>query len=142
VGSIWMAFPSVSAPHFVSIFPPMSILFPLLRSKEACTLLTPHTYRHICMPPYTHRERERERETETETERQTGRERETERERERNRHIHTDIHMYTEKQLFVMLCQNTYQEVHLGELRRVRVCFCLYSEHTDHHGIQIMMLGA
>jgi hypothetical protein len=26
-----MAFPSVSAPHFVSIFPPLSILFPLLR---------------------------------------------------------------------------------------------------------------
>jgi hypothetical protein len=31
-GSLWMAFPSVSAPHVVSIFPPVSILFTLLRS--------------------------------------------------------------------------------------------------------------
>ena len=29
--SLWMAFASVSAPHFVSIFPSMSILFTLLR---------------------------------------------------------------------------------------------------------------
>jgi hypothetical protein len=36
--SLWMAFPSVSAPHFVSIFPPVSILFPLLRSTEASKL--------------------------------------------------------------------------------------------------------
>jgi hypothetical protein len=35
--SLGMAFPSVSAPHFVSIFPPVSILFPLLRT-EASTL--------------------------------------------------------------------------------------------------------
>jgi len=28
--SLWMAFPSVSAPHFVSIFPPLTILFVLL----------------------------------------------------------------------------------------------------------------
>jgi hypothetical protein len=27
-GSLWMAFPSVSATHFVSIFAPVSILFP------------------------------------------------------------------------------------------------------------------
>jgi hypothetical protein len=33
-GSLWMAFPSVSTSHFVSIFPPVSILF-LLRSTEA-----------------------------------------------------------------------------------------------------------
>jgi hypothetical protein len=32
-GSLWMAFPSVSAPHFVSVFPPLSILFPLLRTE-------------------------------------------------------------------------------------------------------------
>jgi hypothetical protein len=32
------AFPSVSAPHFVSIFPPVSILFPLLRSTVASRL--------------------------------------------------------------------------------------------------------
>ena len=37
-GSLWMAFPSVSTPHFVSIFPPVSILFSLLRSTEASTL--------------------------------------------------------------------------------------------------------
>ena len=36
--SFWMAFPSVSAPYFVSILPPVSILFPLLRSTEASTL--------------------------------------------------------------------------------------------------------
>jgi hypothetical protein len=36
-GSLWMAFPSVSAPHFDSIFPPVSILFTLLRSNEVST---------------------------------------------------------------------------------------------------------
>jgi hypothetical protein len=34
-GSLWMAFPSFSAPHLVSIFPPVHILFPLLRCTEA-----------------------------------------------------------------------------------------------------------
>ena len=37
-GSLWMAFPSVFAPHFVSVFPPVKILFTLLRSSEASTL--------------------------------------------------------------------------------------------------------
>ena len=37
-GILWMAFPSVSAPHFLSVFPPMSILFLLLRRTEASTL--------------------------------------------------------------------------------------------------------
>ena len=37
-GSLWIAFSSVSAPHFVSVFAPMSILFPLLRGTEAYTL--------------------------------------------------------------------------------------------------------
>jgi len=37
-GSLWMTFPSVSAPHFVSIFPPVSIVFPILRRTEASTL--------------------------------------------------------------------------------------------------------
>jgi hypothetical protein len=32
-----MSFPSISAPHFVSIFPPLSILFILLKSNEAPT---------------------------------------------------------------------------------------------------------
>jgi hypothetical protein len=30
-GRLWMALPSVSAPHFVSIFSPVSILFTLLK---------------------------------------------------------------------------------------------------------------
>ena len=33
--SLWMAFPSISAQHFVSIFSSVSILFTLLRSTEA-----------------------------------------------------------------------------------------------------------
>jgi hypothetical protein len=32
-----MAFPSVSAPHFVSVFSPVSILIPLLRRTKAST---------------------------------------------------------------------------------------------------------
>ena len=38
-GSLWLAFPSVSAPHFVSVSPPMGILFPLLRRTEVSTIL-------------------------------------------------------------------------------------------------------
>ena len=34
----WMAFPSVSAPYFISIFPLVSILFLLLKSTEASTV--------------------------------------------------------------------------------------------------------
>jgi hypothetical protein len=37
-GSCWTAFPSVSGPHFVSVFLPISILFLLLRRTEACIL--------------------------------------------------------------------------------------------------------
>ena len=37
-GSLWMAFPSDSAPHFVSVCPPKGILFPLLRRTEVSTL--------------------------------------------------------------------------------------------------------
>ena len=37
-GSFWMAFPTVYAPHYVSIFHPMSILFPLLSRTETSTL--------------------------------------------------------------------------------------------------------
>jgi hypothetical protein len=33
-----MAFPSVSAPHFVSVFSPVVILFPLLRRADVPTL--------------------------------------------------------------------------------------------------------
>ena len=36
-GSLWMSFPSVTAPHFISIFPPVSILFTLQQSTEAST---------------------------------------------------------------------------------------------------------
>jgi hypothetical protein len=45
--SLWMAFSSVSAPHFVSVSPPMSILFPLLRSTEAPTLWSPFFLRFM-----------------------------------------------------------------------------------------------
>ena len=38
LGNLWMAFPSVSSPYFVSIFPPVNIWFSLLRSTEASTL--------------------------------------------------------------------------------------------------------
>ena len=37
-GSLWMAYPLVCASHFVSVFPPVSILFPLLRRTKTPTL--------------------------------------------------------------------------------------------------------
>jgi len=36
-GSLWMTFSSVSAPLFIPVFPPMSILFSRLRRTEAST---------------------------------------------------------------------------------------------------------
>ena len=36
-GSLWMVFASGSAPHFVSIFAPMNILFPFLRRTKVST---------------------------------------------------------------------------------------------------------
>jgi hypothetical protein len=39
-GSLWMAFPSVFAPCFVSVFAPGNILFPFLRRTDAPTLLS------------------------------------------------------------------------------------------------------
>jgi hypothetical protein len=36
--SLWMAFPSVSTPHFVSVFSPVIMLLALLRRTEASTL--------------------------------------------------------------------------------------------------------
>ena len=39
-GRFWMVVPSVSGLHFVSIFPPSSILFPILRRTETCTLFS------------------------------------------------------------------------------------------------------
>jgi hypothetical protein len=42
-GSLWMAFPSVSAPHFVSVFTPVSILFTFLKSnQDIAEGLSPH----------------------------------------------------------------------------------------------------
>jgi hypothetical protein len=38
-GILWVPFSSVSAPHFVSTFPPVRILFPPLSWKEANTLV-------------------------------------------------------------------------------------------------------
>jgi hypothetical protein len=37
-GCLWMAFPSVSTPHFVSVFLPVRIVFPFLRRTKAPTL--------------------------------------------------------------------------------------------------------
>jgi hypothetical protein len=37
-GKLWKAFPLVSAPHFVSIFAPVNILFPFLRRTKVPTL--------------------------------------------------------------------------------------------------------
>jgi hypothetical protein len=36
--SLWIAFPSLSAPHFASVTPPVDILFPLLRRIKVCIL--------------------------------------------------------------------------------------------------------
>jgi hypothetical protein len=38
-GSLWMAFLLVSTPHFVSMFPPVVILFSLLRRTEGLVFL-------------------------------------------------------------------------------------------------------
>ena len=37
-GSLWMVIPSVSAPHLVSVYPPVGILFPLLRRTKYLSL--------------------------------------------------------------------------------------------------------
>ena len=39
-GSLWVVFPSISAPHFVSVSPLMGILIPLLRRIEISILWT------------------------------------------------------------------------------------------------------
>jgi hypothetical protein len=39
--NLWMFISSVSTPHFVSVFPPISILFPLLRKTDVYTLWSP-----------------------------------------------------------------------------------------------------
>jgi hypothetical protein len=46
--SLWMVFPSVSAPYFVSVSPPMSILFPLLRRTEVSILWSSFFLSFIC----------------------------------------------------------------------------------------------
>jgi hypothetical protein len=47
-GSLWMAFPSVSAPHFVYVFPSVSILFPLLRKTESFILWSSFFLSFMC----------------------------------------------------------------------------------------------
>jgi hypothetical protein len=51
-GSLWMVFPSVSAPHFISVSPPMSILLPLLRSLGIpsfwANIHLPVSVYHVC----------------------------------------------------------------------------------------------
>jgi hypothetical protein len=46
-GSLWMAFHSVSAPHFLFVFAPGSILLPLLRRTEILTTLYYYTSQKV-----------------------------------------------------------------------------------------------
>jgi hypothetical protein len=50
--SLWMTFPSVSVPHFVPVFAPFSILFPLLRGTEALTLKLQHIVSLNCLSAF------------------------------------------------------------------------------------------
>ena len=47
-GSLWMAFPSASAPHLVSVTPSMGIVFPLLRRIKVSTLWSSFFLRFMC----------------------------------------------------------------------------------------------
>ena len=47
-GSLWLPFPLVSIPHFVSAFPPMCILFHLLRRTEVSTLWSSFFLSFMC----------------------------------------------------------------------------------------------
>jgi hypothetical protein len=47
-GSLWMIFPSTSAPNFVSVTPSMGILFPLLRRIGVSTLCSSFFLRFMC----------------------------------------------------------------------------------------------
>ena len=51
-GSLWMVFPSVSVPHFVSVSPPMGILFPLLRRIKLSTLRSSFLLCFMCSVNY------------------------------------------------------------------------------------------
>jgi hypothetical protein len=46
-GSLWMVIPSVSAPHLVSVYPPVGILFPLLRRTKYPHFLTRTKFKRI-----------------------------------------------------------------------------------------------
>ena len=48
-GSFWMVIPSVSAPHFVSVTPPMGVLFPILRRGIVSTLQSSFFLSFICL---------------------------------------------------------------------------------------------
>ena len=47
-GSLWMFFPSISAPNFVYVTPSMCILFPILRSNEVSTLWSSFFMSFMC----------------------------------------------------------------------------------------------
>ena len=48
-GSLRMAFPSISAPHFVSVFFLMSIMFPFLRRTKAPNFDLPSSWASCCL---------------------------------------------------------------------------------------------
>jgi hypothetical protein len=47
-GSLWMVFPSVLAPNFVSVTPSMGVLFPILRRNEVSTLWSSFLLNFMC----------------------------------------------------------------------------------------------
>ena len=47
-GSLWMVFPSVSAPNFVSVTPSMCILFSILRRDQVSTLWSSFFLSFMC----------------------------------------------------------------------------------------------
>jgi hypothetical protein len=47
-GSLWMVFPSLSAPNFVSVTPSMGILFLILRRSEVSTLWSSFFLSFVC----------------------------------------------------------------------------------------------
>jgi hypothetical protein len=47
-GSLWMVFPSILAPNFVSVTHSMGILFPILRRNEVSTLRSSFFLSFMC----------------------------------------------------------------------------------------------
>jgi hypothetical protein len=47
-GSLWMVFPSILSPNFVSVTPSMGILFPILRRNEVSTFWSSFFLSFMC----------------------------------------------------------------------------------------------